>query len=169
MITNERQLQIARGDIERFEPALSGGLAEPGIHPAILKAQREAFSAQLEELRRDVAAYVELRKGHVRTFELDSLADLPKVLISARIASGMTQRELAERLSLKEQQIQRYETQNYDGASFARIADVADAIGVNVPQHLALAEAGSTDAVLKRVAGAGIEWPVFRGRVAPTG
>ena len=35
----------------------------------------------------------------------------------------MTQRELADRLSLKEQQIQRYETQNYSGASFARTYD----------------------------------------------
>jgi transcriptional regulator with XRE-family HTH domain len=168
MITNERQLQVARAEIERFEAALNGGLAEADIEPTILKAQRDALEAQLGELRGDVAAYLKLRKGDVRTFKLDSLANLPEVLISARIASGMTQRELAERLSLKEQQIQRYETQNYAGASFARIVDIADAIGVGVPQHLVLAEAGSKDAVLKRAAVAGIDPQFVRRRIAPS-
>jgi transcriptional regulator with XRE-family HTH domain len=168
MITNERQLQVARGEIERFETTLSGGLAEAGVNPVILKAQRDALQAQVDELRREVAAYLELRNGRVRTFELNSLADLPKVLISARIASGMTQRDLAERLSLKEQQIQRYEIQNYEGASFARIADVADAIGVDVPRRLALDEAGSTDAVLKRAAVAGVDAQFVRRRIAPS-
>ena len=169
MITNERQLQIARSEIDRFQGALDGGMVEVGVHPTIVKAQREAAKSQLVELQRDVAAYVELRSGAVRTFEIDSLAELPSVLISSRIASGMTQRELAERLSLKEQQIQRYETQNYEGASFARIADIADAIGLEIPRELALADFGSTEAVLKRVSLAGIEAPFIRRRIAPTG
>ena len=169
MITNERQLQIARGEIARFEAALDGGIVETGIDPAILKAQRQALAAQLDELRQDVRAYLELRSGEVRTFEINSLAELPRVLISCRIASGMTQRELAERLSLKEQQIQRYETQEYQGASFERIADVADAIGIEVPGRLALADAGSTEAVLKRAAVAGVESLFVRRRIAPRG
>ncbi len=169
MITNERQLQIARGEIVRFEAALDGGIVETGIDPAILEAQRQALTAQINELRRDVQAYLDLRSGEVRTFEINSLADLPRVLISCRIASGMTQRELAERLSLKEQQIQRYETQEYQGASFERIADVADAIGIEVPGRLALADAGSTEAVLKRAAVAGVEPQFVRRRIAPRG
>jgi transcriptional regulator with XRE-family HTH domain len=169
MITNERQLQIARGEIARFEAALNGGIIEAGIEPVLLEAQRQALTAQLDELRLEVQAYQGLRSGQVRTFEINSLADLPRVLISCRIASGMTQRELAERLSLKEQQIQRYETQEYQGASFERIADVADAIGVEVPRRLALANAGSTEALLKRAAVAGVEPQFVRRRIAPRG
>jgi transcriptional regulator with XRE-family HTH domain len=169
MITNEKQLQVAKLAIDRFQSALDSEVAESGIDPAILKAQREALQSQLGELHRDVAAYLELKKGGIRTFKLNSLADLPSTLIRARIASGMTQRELAERLSLKEQQIQRYETQNYEGASFARIADIADAIGVDIPREFALAETGSTDAMLKRVAVAGVDAQFVRRRIAPTG
>jgi transcriptional regulator with XRE-family HTH domain len=167
MITNERQLQIAKGEIERFEAALEDQLFDAAIDPAILSAQREALTAQLEELRRDVTAYVNLKEGRVRTFEMITLSDLPKVLISARIASGMTQKELAERLSLKEQQIQRYETQNYEGASFARVADVADAIGLDVPNFIRLPDASSTEAVLKRAALSGIDANFIRRRIAP--
>jgi transcriptional regulator with XRE-family HTH domain len=169
MITNERQLQIARAEIERFQSALDGEMSEFGIDPVILDAQRQALQAQLAELQKEVDDYLKLKSGAVRTFEISNLADLPNVLISSRIASGMTQRELAERLSLKEQQIQRYETQGYEGASFARIADVANAIGLDVPGSIILAETHSLDAVIKRAAVAGIESRFISRRIAPGG
>jgi transcriptional regulator with XRE-family HTH domain len=169
MITNERQLQIARRDIERFEEVLNGEMAEAGVHPTILQAQRDAVEAQLKELRADVDGYLKLRSGKVREFTIDSLAELPRALINCRIASGMTQRELADRLSLKEQQIQRYETQNYSGASFARIADVADAVGIELPKELRIAGVDTTEAILKRAAVAGVDSALVRSRIAPAG
>lgn len=169
MITNERQLQIARRDVERFQAALDGDMAEAGIDPAILKAQHDAAEAQVQELQAHIDDYVRLRSGRVRQFHIAGLSELPQALISCRIASGMTQRELADRLSLKEQQIQRYEMQNYQGASFARIADVADAVGIELPGELRLAGADSPEAVLKRAAVAGIDPDFVRRRIAPAG
>ncbi len=169
MITNERQLQIARADIDRFQAALDGDMVEVGIDPAILDAQRDAVRSQLEELRREVDDYLALRGGSVRRFRIGSLSELPRALISGRIASGLTQRDLAERLSLKEQQIQRYEMQNYAGASFARIADVADAIGLELPGELRLAGTGSVEAILRRAAVMGVEADFVRRRLAPAG
>lgn len=169
MITNERQLQIARRDIERFQAAIAGDMAESGIDPVIVQAQRDAAEAQLRELQSHVENYLRLRSGDVRAFRIHDLSELPRALISCRIASGMTQKELADRLSLKEQQIQRYEMQHYQGASFARIADVADAVGIEVPGELRLAGADSPEAVLKRVAVAGVEADFVRRRIAPTG
>ena len=169
MITNERQLQIARRDIERFQAALDGDMAETGVDPVILEAQRKAAEAQVRELQLQIDDYLRLRSGHVRDFRIGSLSDLPRVLISCRIASGMTQRELADRLSLKEQQIQRYEMQGYQGASFSRIADIADAVGVEVPGELRLAGVDSPEAILKRASLAGIDPDFVRRRIAPTG
>lgn len=169
MITNERQLQIARRDIERFQSALDGDMSEAGVDPLILQAQREAAEFQIRELQAQIDGYVSLRSGKVREFRIASLSELPNALISCRIASGMTQRELADRLSLKEQQIQRYEMQNYQGASFSRIADVADAVGIELPGELRLVGADSPEAILKRAAVAGLDPKFVRRRIAPTG
>ena len=59
---------------------------------------------------------------------MDSLklvADLPSILIKARIAQGLSQRDLAERVGVKEQQIQRYEATDYASANLARLKEVA--------------------------------------------
>ena len=62
------------------------------------------------------------------------MEDLPKTLIRARIASGMTQEGLAHRLGVKTQQIQRYEATEYESASFARVLKVVQAFGLRMPK-----------------------------------
>ncbi len=61
-------------------------------------------------------------------------------MIRARIASGLSQRGLADRLGLKEQQIQRYEASDYASASFARIKRVVSALGMELDGALLAAE-----------------------------
>ena len=56
------------------------------------------------------------------------LAVVPQDLIHARIASGLSQKELAERLGMPEQQIQRYEATDYESVSFARIMEIVEAL-----------------------------------------
>jgi len=63
---------------------------------------------------------------------LASLDELPRTLIRARIAAGLTQEELAARLGLKPQQIQRYEATDYHSASMQRMSEVLRALGVRL-------------------------------------
>jgi transcriptional regulator with XRE-family HTH domain len=92
----------------------------------------------VEELHEELATYEALRGGQVRVLELESLAELPEALIRARIAVGLTQKELAQRLRLKEQQIQRYEATRYAGVSLERIRAVGEALGVTIREQVIL-------------------------------
>jgi len=102
---------------------------------AIAKAQLDALRSESEILAEQLAEYEALKSGAVEHFKTDSLSELPGVLVKARIAKGLSQRQLAERLGLKEQQIQRYEAENYDAASLRRILEVADALGLHISKH----------------------------------
>jgi ribosome-binding protein aMBF1 (putative translation factor) len=72
--------------------------------------------------------------------ELDSLEGLPKVLIQARIAAGLTQEDLAARLGVKPQQIQRYEASDYQTASFARLREIARLLGLDVRERVEMVQ-----------------------------
>jgi transcriptional regulator with XRE-family HTH domain len=71
--------------------------------------------------------YERLRAGRVR-ISLREVEQPPKKLVRARIASGLTQEALAQKLGLKRQQIQRYEATEYASASLATIRQIAQAI-----------------------------------------
>jgi transcriptional regulator with XRE-family HTH domain len=171
MIKNDRQYKITKAQAEKFRRALAAAhsAAPPhGVAPAIHKAQVAALRSQLEDLRTDLAEYDSLRAGKSRVLELTSLDELPQALIRARIASGMTQRDLAERLGLKEQQIQRYEATNYMSASLARIKDVADALSVKIREEVFLPGVNvSLEALLARLKGAGIDPSFVEQRLLP--
>jgi len=139
MIRNDRQYRITKAQADEFEHALNALTAtSTEAHPAIHKAQVEATRSQLEELQAELAVYDALRAGKPRVLELTSLDELPHALICARIASGMTQKDLADRLGLKEQQIQRYEATNYSSASLSRIVEVVKALGLSIREDVFL-------------------------------
>lgn len=142
MITNERQYRAAKAEAEKFAAALQEPEEpEPDVHPRIRQAIREGAEGLLHELREQVADYERLRAGHVRAIDARSLTELPQALIQARIAAGLTQKELAYRLGLKEQQIQRYEATRYRGATLTRLQQVADALGVTIHERVVLPSA----------------------------
>jgi ribosome-binding protein aMBF1 (putative translation factor) len=97
----------------------------------------------LDDLRSEVGEFEALHTGRVPSVQFSSLEGLSQALIAARIAAGLTQRELAERLDMKEQQIQRYEATDYASASLARIAEIADALGIQINGTVDLPVRGS--------------------------
>ena len=99
--------------------------------PLIAKAQQDAINSQLADLEGELKEYEAVKAGGFDLGALKGLGDIPRLLIQARIANGLSQRELAERLGLKEQQIQRYEATEFASASLTRMREIAAAYGVD--------------------------------------
>ena len=139
MIKNQRQYEMTRAQVAEFERALAEmDPSDERLHPLLRKAKGDALQSQLDELRAELIAYEALQSGAIRVLELTNFTELPTALIRARIAARLSQKELAERLGIKEQQIQRYEATNYAGASLDRIREVMSALGVAVREEIYL-------------------------------
>lgn len=146
MIQNERQYHITKAQARKFREALAAFEAKaPDAHPVLVKAQRDALESQLAELDAQLKEYETLRSGKVTKLKKSSFRDLPAGLIRARIAKGLTQKELARKLGIKEQQIQRYEETDYASASLSRINRVIQALNIEVTEEISIDRArGST-------------------------
>lgn len=140
MIKNEKQYRITKSQADKFAETLVAfeKNSDSALHPLLQKAQKDAIQSQYEELREQVEMYESLRAGTHRVFFVESFDELPQVLIKARIAGGLSQKELAERLGLKEQQIQRYEAMDYATASLTRLKEVVKALGVSIREEVFL-------------------------------
>jgi DNA-binding XRE family transcriptional regulator len=138
MIANERQYNVTRkklGDLEHLKASLDRGEAgDDGFRDL----QGEALESVMEDLRTELAEYEQLRSGEISTIEASSIGGLADGLIKARIARGWTQADLADRLGVAEQQVQRDEANRYSGAALSRLADVAEALDVDVRETLTL-------------------------------
>lgn len=133
MIKNDRQYRITKTQLRAFEEAireLPNAKVPAKTDPALVEVQQRALESQRDELIADIQEYEALLNGTVSSFVVEDFAELPVMLIKARIALGLTQKELAERLDLKEQQVQRWEANDYFGASIATLRQVMKALGV---------------------------------------
>lgn len=148
MISNEKEYRATKIALSEFEEALMGydvlKSIKDGVDPIIAKAQMSSYERQAARMREQLSAYEALRDGKVREIEAQSLAELGKSLIEARIGRGMSQRELANLAGLQEQQIQKYEKDQYSSASLRRIAHVGAAIGLRFEAKLILAGEATT-------------------------
>jgi ribosome-binding protein aMBF1 (putative translation factor) len=134
VIKNELQYRITRAQAEKFERTIQEIQFRPNQNtPAKLrKAELDGLKSQFDDLKRELQDYEKLRSGKYRAITLDSIEDLPKTLIQARIAAGLSQQELAAKLGLKAQQIQRYEATNYQTASMERVWEILRVLGVKL-------------------------------------
>ena len=133
MITNERQYRISRNKAKKILRALEEFDATASertrVHPRLVQAEREAIKGQLAILREELEEYEQLKSASVSDIVVSSIDELPEGLIKARIAAGLSQRELAQRLEIKAQQIQRYEAERYASASYQRLCEIANVLG----------------------------------------
>ena len=134
MIKNERQYKFTKTQVERFEWTLaelrSRRPEDTHLHPLVAKAQEDAVCGQIVDLKEELQIYESMRAGAFSLDHLEVVSELSSMLIGARIAQGISQKELAERIGLKEQQIQRYEATDYASASLGRIMEVVSGLKV---------------------------------------
>ncbi len=139
MIKNERQYRITKTQANGFARTIQSLREQPenreGVHPLIVKAQEEALSSQLAELENEMREYESLRSGDFEFDDLSSVTQISTVLIKARIARGLSQKNLADKVGVKEQQIQRYEATDYASASLSRIREVASALAESPAEY----------------------------------
>jgi ribosome-binding protein aMBF1 (putative translation factor) len=133
MIRNESEYREASARLAEERQRLSGhwerlratGLSESEIKRVI--DPMESFHLQLQE---EVESYERLKRGEFD--ELLNLRGMGHLLISLRIAQGITQRELAHRLDVHESQVSRDERNEYYGITLERATKILEALHVKL-------------------------------------
>lgn len=103
------------------EMGIEGEELERALHPAL------SFHDQLRE---EAETYERIKRGELEP--LYNLANIGRLLIGARIAMDLTQRELAERLGVSESVISRDERNEYHGVSVDKAQRVLEALKIRV-------------------------------------
>jgi len=133
MIRNEQEYREAseRLDAERARLAQHRErLAASGLKKTELKRAMDPLISFHEQLREEVEHYENLKRGKFPN--LQNLKGLGVLMVSLRIASGMSQRELAAKLEVHESQVSRDERNEYHGITVERAVRILEALGVKL-------------------------------------
>jgi len=132
MIKNEKQYKITQTWLKDFERTLKLCMKEKTPNAMVHKAMIGSIKSKINDLKKEMRAYQKLKDKKPSRLEFPSIKDLPKILIQARISHGYTQKQFAKKLKMPEQQIQRYEAENYRRVSLETLMRVCLELKVDV-------------------------------------
>jgi transcriptional regulator with XRE-family HTH domain len=105
-------------------------LRAKGLSPdEIEKAVGSTVSIQ-DDLHEEIGRYRRFKAGDLGDFK--GLREIGQLLIAARLARGLSQRELSERLAIHESQVSRDERNEYQGISVDRAAQVLEVLSIDL-------------------------------------
>jgi ribosome-binding protein aMBF1 (putative translation factor) len=87
-------------------------------------------------LRHEIAQYRRIKRGNLSEFR--NLDGLGQLLIAARLARGLSQRDLAKRMQCTEAQVSRDERTEYWGITVARANRLLEALGARLTAKVTL-------------------------------
>jgi ribosome-binding protein aMBF1 (putative translation factor) len=137
MIRNENEYReaVKRLDEERERLAEhKARLSKMGLKAAEVKRALDPLRSFHDQLAEEVESFERLKQGDIA--EVMNLHDLGQTLVALRIALGLSQRELAERLGAHESQVSRDERNEYHGITVERASRILDALGVRLRSEI---------------------------------
>ena len=140
IIANDKQARDVAAAVEQISQALSSeqllkAIVE-GLPGEVVNGVLRSLAAERVELEGVLEAYLEAKDGKPDRLKERAGSDLGSILVVARVARGWSQKELARRLFLPEQQVQRYEAERYRSISLDSLIRVGRTLGVRLTAEL---------------------------------
>jgi HTH-type transcriptional regulator/antitoxin HigA len=139
VILNDLEYQVTKDRIEGFQRVLTRLNAPDNdlkkTNPIMWQLNVDGVQSLLDDFTSQMQEYEALinrDESEPIVFEIDSLSQLPCVLIQARIAAKISQKELAERLGIEESLLQRYEDREYESATLTQLLEISDILGISI-------------------------------------
>lgn len=140
MIKNEHQYQVTKSWAEKFSTAIES------LHQNEEKKNQDldgwqllldSYQSQMKSLQDEIAEYEALISHDPHqpvVLKVNDFSQISDLLIKARIALKISQKELAYLCDRTEEQIHNYEEKDYQNASFIDFLAVSDALGIQIQE-----------------------------------
>ena len=130
LIKNDDQRQKTLKQIEGLKAQIDRIRQKHG--PERARHFATAAGRQIKEFEEQVKAYDQLKQEGLGASRPQDVSEIGTYLIRARVASGMTQAELAKQLDVSQPMVHKYEVAEYQGANIQTLAEVAKALNVSL-------------------------------------
>jgi ribosome-binding protein aMBF1 (putative translation factor) len=133
MMKSDKECELAKAQLSKLKELYDGQLKDlksKGLTEAQAKESLSSSWTYAMQCQEEIELYEELKKGKLPPMEHFSTKG--KYFVAARIARGMTQRELAEKLGAKESAVSRDERNEYHGMSVEKMERLAQVLNLKV-------------------------------------
>ena len=131
MIKNEKQYNTSKKKLAELE--LTTSTKQTKVLPnSKEEGALNSLICMMSDIKEEIKQYESLKSKGIPLRRKVTVAQLPNILIEHKIAKGLTQKQYSEILGIKEQQLQRYEAENYSSVSFGRLLNYLEKAKIKI-------------------------------------
>ena len=139
LVLNDREAAAVKDKLSAVDkallPANTFALTSSGLAAGLIEKHSQMLKRRKQRLEHALNSYEALRARNPDL--LETWRHEPGVvLVLTRIYRGLSQRQLAEKLGMREQQIQRYEADRYRSISLSNLKRICASLGVRLSAEL---------------------------------
>ena len=141
MIRSEAEYRDAVGRAQKAAERLvqyREELRAKGLSPDAVEKVVGPMVSLSDGLEEEIGRYQRFKGGDLSEFK--GLREIGQLLIAARLARGLSQRELSEKLKIHESQVSRDERNEYQGISVERAVQVLEVLSIDLEIQARLQE-----------------------------
>jgi DNA-binding XRE family transcriptional regulator len=132
MIKNEKQYKISKKLVKDLNNEIESIYNDVEKHPLRKELLITSLEVARNDIEKEILDYETLKKDKKNTIKERLITELPSILTEYKIISGLTQKEFAQKLGVKEQQLQRYEANNFKSVTFKNLLRFFDLVGLEI-------------------------------------
>lgn len=133
MMKTDKEYELAKKQLSKLTELYATQLRElknKGLSDKEAKSSLSSSWTYAMQCKEEVELYEKLKRGELPPME--HFSSKGKYFVAARIAKGMTQRELAEKLGVKESAVSRDERNEYHGMSVQKMDKLLHALNLKM-------------------------------------
>lgn len=131
MIQNEKQYKITKKRITEVDDAI-----KKVYDSGKIDLKRQAYLNGLiqiqNQMKNEMLDFEKLQKKGISLKRKIAIANFPDILIQYKISKKLSQKAFSAILGIKEQQLQRYEAEQYASVSFRRLMEFVEKTNLNI-------------------------------------
>lgn len=137
MIRNEREFNKAVASIAKFEAQLAAAQEKYSGNPMMLDLMTSQLQRHLQEIQEDMAEYSSAKAGNLSPIFMafnprSRKLEVGRALNRIRLAKGISQEDLAQRIGTHQPSIARWEDPAYEAYRLAELRRVASELGCDL-------------------------------------
>ena len=131
MLKNNREYVSTKKKVRKLQDALKiADTTTMEMPDFIFDAMISGIKSQIEDMKIEIREYEQL--AGLNAIPVESIENIGQMLIKARIAHRYSQKDLATRVGVSPQQIQKYEADEYQSTDLRKIAEISSSLDLNL-------------------------------------
>jgi len=137
MIKNDNQLKVTTEKLKELKEGLKSIRKKYSSNKRKCEFLSKGYVLHIEQLENEIEEYKKIKTAPLpKALHAHNPAEISHQLVRLRIARGLTQAELAERIGRKQSDISRLEREDYNGYTIRKLEEIAEILDAEIEFNL---------------------------------